>query len=337
MSREKKYILYSYSGKEPELEKLVIEMGRELFGENSFVFPKKLMSSRKTELGTLPDGYVLDVSDPDNPILYVMEVELKTHGLEHIATQILKFAIAYKESKPPLNKYLKGIIRSNPDMEKRISERLKESKRHKYLDQLIDDAMEEDVPNVIVPIDGLDESLKKIQDYVGVPIRYIPIETYINAESGETIHHIEPLYQLEEAAKPTEIGTFYQFNLKDVKVIDIPRIKFDEEHRITRHAQGYTFIRDKDGEPTGVLFWWYRNRVERHIKEDITEDGQSWAGTARPIDPSSYKLDMDVYVGETMYDRDTGQKVDDPKYRIRGKLKEIQRIDGGKKTKIFPA
>jgi hypothetical protein len=43
---------------------------------------------------------------------------------------------------------------------------------------------------------------------------------------------------------------------------------------------------------------------------------------------------MTVYVGETLWD--TGQHIEDPKYRIKGKLKEIIRIDGTKVTKLFP-
>jgi hypothetical protein len=333
--KDKKYFFVSYD-EEPELQKIVEEIALDLFGEHSFIFPKSKLMSKKAELGTIPDGFILDISDPDNPILYVLEVELRSHGLEHIATQILKFAISYRESRPKLNVFLKEIIRADSNLEKKIEDRLTESKKFKYLDQLIDSAMDEDIPTVIVPIDGLDESLKQVQNYINVPIRYLPIETYINRETGETVHRFKPLYQEEEAAIPTEVGTFYRFLLDDVEIIDIPRSKFDEEHNISKHTQGYTFIRDANGEPTGVVFWWYRNRMERHIKEDVTADKKTWAGTARPVDPTSYKIDMDVYIGETIWDGDTGEKVDDPKYRIKGKLKEIYRIDGEKKTKIFP-
>jgi hypothetical protein len=335
VSKDKKYFFNSYN-EEPELEKVVVEIATDLFGEHSFIFPRSKLTSKKAELGTIPDGFLLDLSDPDNPILYVLEVELRSHGLEHIATQVLKFAISYRESKPKLNVFLKEIIRADSNLEKKIADRLKESKKFRYLDQLIDSAMDEDIPTVIIPIDGLDESLTQVQDYISVPIRYLPIETYVNPETGETLHHFKPLYQVEEAAKPTEAGTFYQFLLDDVEIIDISRSKFDEEHGISKHAQGYTFVRDVNGEPVGVVFWWYRNRVERHIKEDVTIDKKTWAGTARPVDPSSYKIDMDVYIGETIWDGDTGEKVDDPKYRIKGKLKEIYRVDGEKKTKIFP-
>lgn len=332
--KDKKYFLVSYND-EPELQKIVEEIAHDLFGEHSFLFPKSKLISKKAELGTIPDGFILDVSDPDNPILYILEVELRRHGLEHIAIQVLKFAISYRESKPKLNVFLKEIIRADSNLERKIADRLTESKKFRYLDQLIDSAMNEDIPTVIIPIDGLDDSLKQVQDYINVPIRYLPIETYINPETRETVHHFTPLYQ-EEAPITTEVGTFYRFLVTDVEIIDIPRSKFDEEHNISKHAQGYTFIRDANGAPTGVVFWWYRNRLERHIKKDITVDKKTWAETARPVDPTSYNIDMDVYIGETLWDGDTGEKVNDPKYRIKGKLKEIYRIDGGKETKIFP-
>ncbi|PUA34283.1 MAG: hypothetical protein B9J98_00065 [Candidatus Terraquivivens tikiterensis] len=88
-----------------------MEIAPDLFGEHSFVFPKSKLTSRKAELGSISDGFLLDLSDPDNPILYVLEVELRSHGLEHIATQVLKFAISYKESKSKLNVFFKEIIR----------------------------------------------------------------------------------------------------------------------------------------------------------------------------------------------------------------------------------
>ena len=337
ISKEKKYTAYSYDGKEHELTKVVKEIAPNAFGDYSFIIEKKKLSSKKAELGTIPDGFLLDLSDIDNPILYILEVELKGHGLEHIAVQILKFAISYRESKPKLNKFLKEVIRADKEnLEEKIEDRLKESKKYKYLDQLIDAAMDEDVPTVIIPINGLDESLKKVRDYISVPMRYIPIETFVNTESGERIHSFTPLYQVEETPKAVEIGTFYQFLLDNVELIDIPRLKFDKKHGISKHAQGYTFIRDESGEPTSVLFWWYRSHMEKHIKEDITEDQKTWAGTGRPVDPSSYKIDMDVYLGETLWDGNTGKKIDEPKYRIKGKLKEIYRVDGEKKTKIFP-
>ena len=333
--KDTKFISYSYN-EELELEKVVLEYATDLFGENSIIFPKSKLSSKKAELGTIPDGFLLDVSDPDNPILYVLEVELKRHGMEHIATQILKFAIAYKESKPRLNRLFKDIIRADSGLEKKIEGRLKESRKFKHLDQLIDFAMDKEVPFVIVPIDGLDPSLSKVPDYLTATITYLPIQTFIDPETQEKAHQFKPLYEVEESAQPAEVGTYYEFLLDNAEIINMPRLKFDEEHSVNKYTRGYTFIRDANGEPNGVLFWWYRSHVEKHIKENITPDKKTWAGTARPVDPESYKVDMDVFIGETILDRDLGQRNDDPKYRIKGKLQEIYRVDGDKKTKIFP-
>ena len=337
VSKDKTYSLYSYEGKEHELQNVVEERATEIFGPNSFYISKRKLMSKKMEIETVPDGFVLDVSDPENPIFHLVEIELKTHGLEHIATQILKFAISYGESKSKLIRVIKESIRADSELQKKIEERLKDSRQFKHLDQLLDKATDEDTPNVLVPIDGLEPSLKEVQKYIRVPINYLPIQTYIETESGERIHQFTPLgaYQEEDAARKTEVGTWYDFLLTNSELINTPRPKFDSEHNISKQAQGYTFIRDQSGEPTGVVFWWYRSRMERHIKEEL-RDGQTRAGTRRPVDPDSYRVGMDVYIGETLWDRDTGQRVEDAKYRIHGKLKEIYRVDGQKRTKIFP-
>jgi len=335
VSKDKRYRVFSYDGKEQELQKVVEERTEDIFGNFSFFISKQRLASRRAELETIPDGFLLDVSDPDNPILHIVEVELKSHGLEHIATQLLKFAISYAESKPRLVRVIKECIRADADLQARIEDRLKEARQVKYLDQLIDAATDEEIPNILVPIDGLEPSLKEVQKYIAVPINYLPIQTYIDTESDERIHQFTPWYQEEEAAERTEVGTFYDFLLDNVELIDISRSSFDQEHSISKHTQGYTFVRDTTGTPTGVVFWWYRSRLERHIKEDIHQN-QTSAGTKRPVDPDSYRIGMDVYVGETLWDGDTGQRVEDPKYKIRGKLTEIYRVDGAKKTRIFP-
>jgi len=336
VSKDKKYFAYSYEGKEQELLQVVEEKATEIFGEYSFFIPKKKLYSNKSKLGSIPDGFLLDLSDPDNPTLYVVEVELKGHGLEHIATQILKFAISYRETKPKLNRFILDLIRSDKTIKKEVENRLKESQKYDYLDQLIDAAMDDDVATVIVPIDGIEESLKEVQKYISVPITYISIKSYVNTESGEVFHQFTPLYQEEEAAKIPPVGTYYYFLIENVELINIPRSQFDEENNISKHAQGYTFVRDKTGKSTGVIFWWYKSRAERHIKEEVTEDKKSWAATRRPVDPESYEIGMDVYMGETFWDGDTGRKIDDPRYIIKGQLKEIYRVDGDKKTRIFP-
>ena len=131
----------------------------------------------------------------------------------------------------------------------------------------------------------------------------------------------------------TEGGPFYRFLLNDVELVDMPRAAFDQKHGISKYAQGYSFLRDNAENPTGVVFWWCRSNLEQHVKKDVHER-QTWAITRKPIDPRSYRNGMTVYVGETLWD--TGQHIEDPKYRIKGKLKEIIRIDGTKVTKLFP-
>ena len=109
----KKLIKYSYSDgkkRENELERVVKEKAVDIFGEYVFLFGKKQLKSDIMGTRTTPDGFLLDTSDPDNPILHILEVELESHGLKHIASQILNFAISYRESKPELQVAKLGLL-----------------------------------------------------------------------------------------------------------------------------------------------------------------------------------------------------------------------------------
>jgi hypothetical protein len=46
---------------------------------------------------------------------------------------------------------------------------------------------------------------------------------------------------------------------------------------------------------------------------------------------------MWVYVVETDYDRDAGERIVNPELRVRGKLREVFKVKGKEMEKIFPA
>lgn len=77
--------------KEAELEVIINEVKTALFGENRiYVDVKKLIGEKGQNI---PDGYLLDLSSPKRPVLYLVEVELAKHDpLRHIAQQLLNFS-----------------------------------------------------------------------------------------------------------------------------------------------------------------------------------------------------------------------------------------------------
>lgn len=77
---------------ESELETVIKENSKKIFGENTiYIDAKKKLNSG--ELGkTIPDALFFDFSDRQNPKLYLVEVELAKHRFyDHIFPQITKF------------------------------------------------------------------------------------------------------------------------------------------------------------------------------------------------------------------------------------------------------
>lgn len=87
-----KYILHKYNSEE-ELESMVMEHYKEIFGENSMFFDKQTMKT-KTGIKAKNDGVIVSLDEDKR---YVLEVELSTHPVyEHIVPQITKFKNAHK-------------------------------------------------------------------------------------------------------------------------------------------------------------------------------------------------------------------------------------------------
>lgn len=95
-----RYFPHKYKDEE-ELQNIVEEHSKDIFGEQSIFFGKKKISSL-ADVGSIPDGYVISLGD--NPNWYVFEVELSSHPLfEHIVPQISKFKNGIKNDKTKKN------------------------------------------------------------------------------------------------------------------------------------------------------------------------------------------------------------------------------------------
>ena len=78
--------------KEQELEDLVVKHSKILFGENTIYIDSKKKINTGNLGKTIPDGFLFDFSDIDNPKFYLVEIELAKHSFyNHIFPQITKF------------------------------------------------------------------------------------------------------------------------------------------------------------------------------------------------------------------------------------------------------
>ena len=71
---------------EDELETMVKEHAKDIFGSKSFYFDIKHKIKSKAGIGSIPDGYVINFSGK-RPKWYVVEIELSYHPIyEHVIT-----------------------------------------------------------------------------------------------------------------------------------------------------------------------------------------------------------------------------------------------------------
>lgn len=76
----KKFIQANFDT-EDELENIVLENYEYIFGPGSFYLPKTLIKTRKG-IGTIPDGYAIDLTSRK---WFIVEVELSRHNVWGIA------------------------------------------------------------------------------------------------------------------------------------------------------------------------------------------------------------------------------------------------------------
>jgi len=76
--------------REEEFEKVVKENSKTLFGINTVYFDLKNKIDSKSLGSSIPDGFLFDFRDNENPEFYLVEVELQKHDFyKHIFPQII--------------------------------------------------------------------------------------------------------------------------------------------------------------------------------------------------------------------------------------------------------
>lgn len=78
--------------RESDFENLVVQKSKLLFGENTIYFNLKNKIKSQSLGNSIPDGFLFDFKDKENPEFYIVEVELAQHDFfKHIFPQITKF------------------------------------------------------------------------------------------------------------------------------------------------------------------------------------------------------------------------------------------------------
>lgn len=105
---------------EADFEKAVAELADQIFGTNTIYLNIK-KKIKGNNIGVIPDGYLIDMTIPDDPKLYMIENEIVSHDpFKHIGIQMLKFVTSFDDEKVNVRNLIMSEISANPAYLKRL-------------------------------------------------------------------------------------------------------------------------------------------------------------------------------------------------------------------------
>jgi len=186
---EKKFSL------EVDFEEEILAARETIFGKDAIYIDSKKKIGTLALGNTVPDGFLFDLSDPDNFEFYIVEVELEKHDFyNHIFPQITKFFAFFKNSKrqKELVEKLFSTINTDAELKRRFKKYLGDQEIFKFLNDLIDASQ-----NILLVIDGDKPELPEITDTYsdtwGKMVRVLEIKKF-NCKEGSIIT-VDPAFE----------------------------------------------------------------------------------------------------------------------------------------------
>jgi len=185
---------YAYEN-EAEFEADVVRLAEQIFGQSSiYIDIKKRVGN---DIVTIPDGYVIDVTELDLPKLFVVENEIVSHDpFKHIGIQMLKFVTSFEEAQRPIRTFLMDSIRKQPKMLSKLEAACKQSSSPN-VDHYLDRAVYGDFKGLVV-IDEARPELYRVLEKINA----------FDADDDERVFQFDTLYdEFEEGITASEDRT----------------------------------------------------------------------------------------------------------------------------------
>ena len=186
---------------EEEVEKVVVDNFKLLFGDYSILLPKSLIRTSGGK-GTVPDGIIVDFKGNRWFILEVERGDHETWG--HIAPQISKqlVAVMNRETKNKITELCIAEIGKQKEFSKLLESDLKIQQIHVH--GFVQKILEKD-PIVSLPIDYSPSDLEEWASMQKVDVQIQRIEKYMNGK-GEVLYDFPDLEltQEKESLKTTD-------------------------------------------------------------------------------------------------------------------------------------
>lgn len=149
--------------KEADLEEAVHFVKDALFGSTRIYLDDKKKIGQKGNTNNLPDGYLIDLTNKQDPKIFVVENDLASHQhLKHIAVQILEFSLSFESSKVKVKNIIKEMLQKRP-VEWKKCEAFAKSNGYENVDYLLESIIhKKDSFNALLIIDELGDELETV-------------------------------------------------------------------------------------------------------------------------------------------------------------------------------
>ena len=190
---------------EIDFEKIVREHFKTLFGAKTIFFDIRNKIDSKTLGSAIPDGFLFDFRDEENPEFYLVEVELQQHDFyKHIFPQITRFFAFFKNpaSRNNLVEKLFSFVKSSPELEQEFKQYLGKKEIYKALKDIIENSQ-----NILLILDESKPELQEVfETYTDTWDKMVKVEILKQyTANGKIIFTMNPDFQeIPFVEPPTE-------------------------------------------------------------------------------------------------------------------------------------
>lgn len=201
------YTLQPYK-KESELEEAVNIVSDQLFGPDRIYLDDKRKIGAKGKTNNLPDGYLIDLTDHNEPKIFVVENDLASHQhLKHIAVQILEFSLSYESSKVKVKNVIKEALQKIKSSWSKC-EAFAKKNGYENVDYLLESIIhKKDSFNAMLIIDELSEELETVLiSRFRFPVEILTLKRF-KSNTGNVLYDFEPfLYEVKSEVTKVEVA-----------------------------------------------------------------------------------------------------------------------------------
>ena len=203
---------------EKDFEQDVVANYRHIFGNDTiYIDIKKKIGDN---IVTIPDGYLLDFTFSNTPRLYIIENELSVHdAYKHIGTQLLKFAVSYKQSRLKIKQYILDYLSKSPTNMTFIESKASEM-GYRNIDAMLESMIYRDTVDAIVIIDNSSAELENVLSHLSMKIDIIEFKAYENG-AGNRLYKFIPFNNEVKEFVAAQSGT-KSVSPEDIDTIVVP-------------------------------------------------------------------------------------------------------------------